>query len=121
MRAVAIVVLPEPDSPIRPRRCPGRSENDTWSTAGHVAGVRPVDDLEVLDPQDGLDRWPGSAGAGRLRRLDGHQSRRSRGFAKRSIPADVTNRARKMKAITAMGGPHHHQNPRSTAVYSCDQ
>ena len=29
MSAVAIVVLPEPDSPIRPRRCPGRSENDT--------------------------------------------------------------------------------------------
>ena len=91
-----------------------------------VAGVRPVDDLELLDPED--DRRLGAASRrGRRRsrvdvaRFGRHQSRRSRGFAKRSMPADVTNRARKMNAIIAIGGPHHHQNPRSTAVYCCDQ
>ena len=115
MSAVAIVVLPEPDSPIRPRRWPGTQRERDVIDRGHVPGVRPVDDLQVLDPQDGLDLGGSAAGVcrrGRSWRFDGHQSRRSRGFAKRSIPADVTNRARKMNAIIRIGGPHHHQNPR---------
>ena len=126
MSAVAIVVLPEPDSPMSPRRWPARSSNETSIHGRDVAGVRPVDDLEVLDPED--DRRLGAASRrGRRRsrvdvaRFGRHQSRRSRGFAKRSMPADVTNRARKMNAIIAIGGPHHHQKPRSTAVYCCDQ
>ena len=87
----------------------------------HVAGIRAVDDLEVLD-LGGPGSVAGAAGARGGRADDGcHQSRRSRGLAKRSIPAEVTNRARKMNAMTTIGGPHHHQKPRRTAVYCCDQ
>ena len=44
------------------------------------------------------------------------QSRRRRGLAKRSIPAEVTNRAMKMNTIIRIGGTHHQYRPRPIAL-----
>ena len=81
--AVPRVVLPEPDSPIRPEPLAGRSANDTPSTALTGPRRRVVVDAQVLD----------RAGP---RRVATHVRCRSSGLAMRSSPADSRNRPTKM-------------------------
>ena len=89
-----------------------------------VTGVRPVDDLQVLDPKDG----PASAVAAAAAVAGAASTFRSPSVAPESWVREAVHPGgcheegqEDERDHQRSGGPHHHQNPRSTAVYSCDQ
>ena len=103
--ASAMVDLPEPDSPARPKRSCGRRLKDDIVHRAHRAERMVVGDAQALDPQHrGV-----------------HTDRRSRGLAISSSPTVRKNRPRNTIRIMTMGAIHHHHQPLMIAALKLTQ
>ena len=96
MIASAVVVLPQPDSPARPRASPRASSNETPETISTSSFAGAVADAQILHAQDGC-------GA--------HDSARALGLAASSMTWPTAKNASTKSVIAAPGGTTYHHAP----------